>query len=32
MPATGELIPTGPDFVTPDTADEVLELTRRGFR
>ena len=32
MPARGELIPTGPDFVTPDTADEVLELTRRGFR
>jgi simple sugar transport system substrate-binding protein len=32
MPAKGELIPTGPDFVTPDTADEVLELTRRGFR
>jgi simple sugar transport system substrate-binding protein len=32
MPARGELIPTGPDFVTPDTADEVLELTRSGFR
>jgi simple sugar transport system substrate-binding protein len=32
MPPRGELIPTGPDFVTPDTADEVLELTRRGFR
>ena len=32
MPAKGELVPTGPDFVTPDTADEVLDLTRRGFR
>jgi simple sugar transport system substrate-binding protein len=32
MPAKGELIPTGPDFVTPETADEVLDLTRRGFR
>jgi len=32
MPPRGELIPTGPDFVTPETAGEVLELTRRGFR
>ena len=32
VPATGELIPTGPDFVTPANADEVLELSRRGFR
>jgi simple sugar transport system substrate-binding protein len=32
MPPRGELIPTGPDFVTPATAAEVLELTRRGFR
>ena len=32
MPPRGELIPTGPDFVTPDTAAEVLELTRSGFR
>jgi simple sugar transport system substrate-binding protein len=32
MPPRGELIPTGPDFVTPDTAAEVLELTRRGYR
>jgi simple sugar transport system substrate-binding protein len=32
FPARGELIPTGPDFVTPATADEVLELSLRGFR
>jgi simple sugar transport system substrate-binding protein len=32
MPPRGELIPTGPDFVTPSTAEQVLELTRRGFR
>jgi simple sugar transport system substrate-binding protein len=32
FPAKGELIPTGPDFVTPETADEVLELSRQGFR
>jgi simple sugar transport system substrate-binding protein len=32
MPPRGELIPTGPDFVTPETADEVLALTRSGFR
>ena len=32
MPPRGELIPTGPDFVTPETADEVLELTKRGYR
>jgi simple sugar transport system substrate-binding protein len=32
MPPPGELIPTGPDFITADTADEVLDLTRRGFR
>jgi simple sugar transport system substrate-binding protein len=32
MPPRGELIPTGPDFVTADTADQVLDLTRRGFR
>ena len=31
-PPRGELIPTGPDFVTAATADEVLDLTRRGFR
>ena len=31
-PPRGELIPTGPDFVTSATADEVLELSRRGFR
>jgi simple sugar transport system substrate-binding protein len=32
MPARGELIPTGPDFITRETADEVLTLTRSGFR
>jgi simple sugar transport system substrate-binding protein len=32
FPARGELIPTGPDFVTPRNAEQVLELTRRGFR
>jgi simple sugar transport system substrate-binding protein len=32
FPPDGELIPTGPDFVTPATAEEVLELSRRGFR
>jgi simple sugar transport system substrate-binding protein len=32
MPPPGELIPTGPDFVTPSNADEVLELTRSGYR
>jgi len=31
-PPAGELIPTGPDFVTAANADEVLELTRLGFR
>jgi simple sugar transport system substrate-binding protein len=32
FPAPGELIPTGPDFVTAANADRVLELSRRGFR
>jgi simple sugar transport system substrate-binding protein len=32
FPARGELIPTGPDFVTSANAEEVLELTRLGFR
>jgi simple sugar transport system substrate-binding protein len=32
MPARGELIPTGPQFVTPANAARVLELSRRGFR
>jgi len=32
FPAGGELIPTGPDFVTSANADEVLELSRQGFR
>jgi simple sugar transport system substrate-binding protein len=31
-PPRGELIPTGPDFVTPANAEAVLELTRLGFR
>ena len=32
MPARGELIPTGPQFVTPANAARVLALSRRGFR
>jgi simple sugar transport system substrate-binding protein len=32
FPARGDLIPTGPEFVTPATADRVLELSRRGIR
>jgi simple sugar transport system substrate-binding protein len=32
FPAPGELIPTGPQFVTPANAARVLELSRRGFR
>jgi simple sugar transport system substrate-binding protein len=32
MPARGELIPTGPQFVTPGNAARVLALSRRGFR
>jgi simple sugar transport system substrate-binding protein len=32
FPASGELIPTGPQFVTPQNADEVIDLSRRGFR
>jgi simple sugar transport system substrate-binding protein len=32
MPARGELIPTGPQFVTPRNAARVLALSRRGFR
>ena len=31
-PARGELIPTGPHFVTRANASRVLELSRRGFR
>jgi simple sugar transport system substrate-binding protein len=32
FPARGEVIPTGPDFITRANADRVLELSRRGFR
>jgi simple sugar transport system substrate-binding protein len=32
FPARGELIPTGPQFVTPANAARVIELSRRGFR
>ena len=32
FPARGELIPTGPDFVTPESAADVIELSRRGYR
>ena len=32
FPARGELIPTGPDFLTPELAANVIELSRRGYR
>jgi simple sugar transport system substrate-binding protein len=32
FPQRGELIPTGPEFVTPRTAADVIELSRRGYR
>jgi simple sugar transport system substrate-binding protein len=32
FPANGELIPTGPKFVTAANARQVIELSRRGFR
>jgi simple sugar transport system substrate-binding protein len=32
FPARGEVIPTGPDFITVANAERVLELSRRGFR
>jgi simple sugar transport system substrate-binding protein len=32
LPARGELIPTGPDFITAANAARALELSRRGFR
>jgi simple sugar transport system substrate-binding protein len=32
FPARGELIPTGPDFLTRASAADVIELTRRGYR
>jgi len=32
FPARGELVPTGPKFVTPANAARVIELSRRGFR
>jgi simple sugar transport system substrate-binding protein len=32
FPADGELIPTGPKFVTRANAQRVIELSRRGFR
>jgi simple sugar transport system substrate-binding protein len=32
FPAPGELIPTGPEFVTARTAEQVLEVSRRGYR
>jgi simple sugar transport system substrate-binding protein len=32
FPAGGELIPTGPDFLTPAMAANVIELSRRGYR
>jgi simple sugar transport system substrate-binding protein len=32
FPARGELIPTGPEFVTPANAARVIALSRRGVR
>jgi simple sugar transport system substrate-binding protein len=32
FPARGELIPTGPQFVTAHNAGRVIALSRRGFR
>jgi simple sugar transport system substrate-binding protein len=32
FPAEGELVPTGPRFVTRETADETLRLSRQGIR
>jgi len=32
FPARGELIPTGPDFLTRAMAADVIELSRRGYR
>jgi simple sugar transport system substrate-binding protein len=32
FPARGELIPTGPHFVTPANAARVIELSRQGYR
>jgi len=32
FPARGELVPTGPHFVTAANAARVIELSRRGFR
>jgi simple sugar transport system substrate-binding protein len=32
FPREGELIPTGPQFVTKETAEEVLRLSAGGFR
>ncbi|MGH2950324.1 MAG: substrate-binding domain-containing protein, partial [Solirubrobacteraceae bacterium] len=32
FPASGGLVPTGPEFVTAENAARVIELSRRGFR
>jgi simple sugar transport system substrate-binding protein len=32
FPARGELVPTGPEFVTARNAQRVIELSRRGIR
>ena len=32
FPAKGELVPTGPHFVTKDTAEQALELSSQGIR
>ncbi|CAA9550131.1 MAG: Inositol transport system sugar-binding protein [uncultured Thermoleophilia bacterium] len=32
MPGGGGVIPTGPGFVTKDTAEQVIELSKQGIR
>ena len=32
VPGGGQAIPTGPGFVTIETAQQVMDLTRRGLR
>jgi simple sugar transport system substrate-binding protein len=32
FPARGEIIPTGPQFVTKETAEQAIRLSRRGIR
>jgi simple sugar transport system substrate-binding protein len=32
FPAEGDVLPTGPNFVTRDDVDRVIELSRRSIR